>query len=98
MALYNDGSNIHNWHLFFKANTKKESSSGGGGGTDGNDWWNFLFQPPNRKWLLYGGVAAAIAFLTTYNTNSGKEITWQEFRVKYLEQGEVSATTYLKVC
>ena len=53
-----DGSNIHNWHLFFKANTKKESSSG-----------------------------------TTYNTNSGKEITWQEFRVKYLEQGEVSATT-----
>ena len=76
---------------------KKESSSGGGG-TDGNDWWNFLFQPPNRKWLLYGGVAAAIAFLTTYNTNSGKEITWQEFRVKYLEQGEVSTTTYLKVC
>ncbi|XP_065913432.1 mitochondrial inner membrane m-AAA protease component AFG3L2-like [Dysidea avara] len=70
------------------ANPKKDSSSGGGG-TDGNDWWNSLFQPPNRRWLLYGGVAVAIAFLTTYNTNSGKEITWQEFRVKYLEQGEV---------
>ena len=76
--------------FFLLANPKKDKSSGGGG--DAEDWWKFLSQPPNRKWLLYGGVAVAITLLTSYNSSSGKEITWQEFRVKYLEQGEVSAS------
>lgn len=66
---------------------KKDNSFGGGG--SGNDWWNNLWQPPNRNWILVGCAAGVLGMLSLYNS-SLKEITWQEFRVKYLEQGEVS--------
>ena len=59
------------------------------GGGSGNEWWNNLWQQPNRNWILIGCAAGALGLLSLYN-NSSREITWQEFRVKYLEQGEVN--------
>ena len=70
-----------------KAPPRKDGSFGTGG--SGNEWWNNIWQPPNRNWILVGCAAGALAMLSLYNSSS-KEITWQEFRVKYLEQGEVS--------
>ena len=81
-----------------KAPPRKDGSfssggSGGGGsfgsGGGNNEWWNNIWQPPNRNWILVGCAAGALAMLSLYNSSS-REITWQEFRVKYLEQGEVS--------
>ena len=65
---------------------KRESSFTGGGSS--NEWWNNMWQQPNRNWILVGCAAGALGLLSLYNSSS-KEITWQEFRVKYLEQGEV---------
>ena len=70
-----------------KTPLKKDSSFGGG--SSGNEWWNNIWQPPNRNWILVGCAAGALGMLSLYNSSS-REITWQEFRVKYLEQGEVN--------
>lgn len=69
-----------------KTSPRKESSFGGR--SSGNEWWNNIWQPTNRNWILVGCAAGALAMLSLYNSSS-REITWQEFRVKYLEQGEV---------
>jgi len=72
----------------------KKDSFFSGGGSSANEWWNSIWQPPNRNWILVGCAAGALGMLSLYNSSS-KEITWQEFRVKFLEQGEVNMHIYV---
>ena len=75
-------------HVLVGINTPPKRDSSFTGGGSGNEWWNNMWQQPNRNWILVGCAASALGLLSLYNSSS-REITWQEFRVKYLEQGEV---------
>ena len=49
--------------------------------------FSFQFNPKKWSWVPVGLVVAVGYFLT--NTTTTRQISWQEFRTKYLERGEV---------
>lgn len=86
-------------------------TGGSGGGSSGgkkdpgkkgweliNQWVQEAMQPQHRTtWLSLGGVMIGW-YLLVRSTEQHRQISWQEFRTNYLEQGEVSIqyTIYAK--
>jgi len=62
--------------------------SSGGDGKGGKDWWKEILE--NQQNLLIGAAAlAGASYFLLAGPNSSKEINWQEFRVNYLDRGDV---------
>jgi AFG3 family protein len=63
--------------------------SGGGGNWFNSDWWEDMMKNRGNWWAL--GVSALIIYFLYYGpSGQRKEISWQEFRTKYLDTGEVN--------
>ena len=91
---------------------KQESKAGSGGGGGGGgkpdpggkkgwewfnkDWFKEVMQPQHRiTWLSLAGAAAAW-YMLTRSSEEHRQISWQEFRTSYLEQGEVGCSVKKK--
>ena len=76
---------------------KQSAPEGGGGGGPGgggggrnwynSEWWQG-FMNGGGNWLLIG-LSAGVVYLMMSSPTPTREISWQEFRRKYLERGEV---------
>ena len=66
----------------------ESGGSSGGDGKGGKDWWKEILE--NQQNLLIGIAALAGAgYFLLGGPNSSREINWQEFRVNYLDRGDV---------
>ena len=61
---------------------------GGGGNWYNSEWWQGFMNGGGGSWVLIGLSAAVVYFLVSGPTPT-REISWQEFRRKYLDRGEV---------
>lgn len=64
-------------------------SGGGGGGKNGKEWWQEFLESNQQNILLMTGTGFVMAYLLMRSQTPMKEINWQEFRMNYLERGEV---------
>lgn len=82
-----------------KAKTSdKSSSSAKGRDKDGNDWFGKAWfeealQPQNRGTFVGVALAAAAGYMLMMSSGNNRQISWQEFRINYLEKGEVNLVT-----
>ena len=51
--------------------------------------FNFKFDPQNWNYLVPLGLALAAGYMLTRPGLNTRHISWQEFRINYLEKGEV---------
>lgn len=78
-----------------RSESKKDSSSSGGRGPEDADKrtirfeYKFNFDPQNWNFWLPLGLAVAAGYMLTRPSMNSRRISWQEFRVNYLEKGEV---------
>ena len=94
-----------------KQESKAGSGGGGGGGRGGKpdpggkkgwewfnkDWFKEAMQPQHRMtWLSLAGAAAAW-YMLTRSPEEHRQISWQEFRTSYLEQGEVGRSVKKRI-
>ena len=87
------------WCVSFsgQSSSKQSSPEGGGGGGPGggsgggnwfnSEWWQ-QFMNGGGNWVVIG-LSAAVLYLMMSGSAPTKEISWQEFRRKYLDRGEV---------
>lgn len=68
---------------------KNPAGSGPGGKKDGKEWWQDFFEKNQQNILLISGSALLGSYLLMRSATPAKEINWQEFRMGYLEKGEV---------
>lgn len=61
---------------------------GGGGNWYNSEWWQGFMNGGGGSWLLIG-LSAAVVYLLVSGPTPTREISWQEFRRKYLDRGEV---------
>jgi len=66
---------------------KNTSGSSGGGGKKGKEWWQD--EENKRLLIMTGSGLLAMYFLSMGSGASLREINWQDFRINYLERGEV---------
>ena len=81
-----------------KQTSKEEGqgSSGSGKGDPGKrgDWMNKKWleeamKPQHRGTWLSLALAVGAGYMLTHSSGNGRQISWQEFRTRYLETGEV---------
>jgi FtsH Extracellular. len=72
----------------FVAGNSKNSTGGSSGGKNksGKEWWQ---EEENKRLLLMTGSGLLVMYLLSGPSNSMREINWQDFRINYLERGEV---------
>lgn len=62
------------------------------GKNNGWEWFNRIYQEalkPENRFTLFAMVGAGIGAMFLLNNDSRQEISWQEFRTHFLEQGKV---------
>jgi len=76
--------------FFPKSTGKKPSGSsnsgGSGGGKKGKEWWQ---EEENKRLLIMTASGLLAMYLLSGSSSSMREINWQDFRINYLERGEV---------
>lgn len=70
---------------------KNPAGSGGGSGgkKDGKEWWQEFLEANQQNIMLFSGAALFGSYIIMRSSSPSKEINWQEFRIGYLEKGEV---------
>ena len=68
---------------------KKVPEEENGDGFNWQKWLQKALDPEHRWTWISVGAAVVISYLLTRSTATHPEISWQEFRIKYLEAGEV---------
>ena len=70
---------------------QEHSSSKRNGGEEwfGKKWFEEAMQPQNRGTMIGIALAAAAGYMLMQSSSHSRQISWQEFRINYLEKGEV---------
>ena len=70
----------------------EQPPSSGRGGKDwfNKNWFEEIFQPQNRGTLVGVALATATGYVLMQSSTTSHQISWQEFRISYLDKGEVT--------
>ena len=100
LACFCDGltwSRDHNagFEKFTSDKSKENKDDGEGSSKKGvEEWRRYVSDPENRGTLITIGVAAVVGYFMLKRHKSANEINWQEFKVQYLNRGEVNGSDY----
>lgn len=77
------------WIVSGKPKNPAGSGGGSGGKKDGKEWWQEFLEANQQNIMLFSGAALFGSYIIMRSSSPSKEINWQEFRIGYLEKGEV---------